>query len=242
MVSCKNCGEKLFGNFCSHCGQKADIHRINWHHLAHSIPHALFHVDSGILFTLKELALRPGHAAFDFLSGKRKPYYHPVFILILVSGLCSVLYAAWHIPTFFASVRLDVLEHGSPMLAHKFFALRVAFMIMICSVGDFFIFRKQGYYFPELIIFNCFVFGGIMIMQLLLAPLRFLGMDSAWETIFFVLQITLQIGYCFWGRYQFFKAAGKTRLMVQILCAIALYVLLIALTGMFIVKPFLKAL
>jgi hypothetical protein len=239
MDSCKNCGEKLAGNYCSRCGQKRDVHRINWQHLAHSIPHAMFHVDSGILFTIKELAFRPGHAARDFLSGKRKPYYHPIFILILVSGLCSFLYAAWHIPTFFASVRLDDIEHTSPMVAHKFFAFRVAFMILLCSAGDFLLFRKHGYYFPELIIFNCFVFCGIMMMQVVLAPFRFWAIDTAFDFMLGAMQILLQLFYCFWGRYQFFKDAANKGVILQIVFALLLYVSLVAVTGILIVKPFL---
>mgnify|MGYP000923766962 FL=1 len=58
-VTCKNCNTDITDKYCARCGQKADTKRITWSQIVHFIPHALFHVNSGLLFTMKELFIRP---------------------------------------------------------------------------------------------------------------------------------------------------------------------------------------
>ncbi|MDD3773142.1 MAG: DUF3667 domain-containing protein [Weeksellaceae bacterium] len=83
--NCLNCGKKLTDKFCSGCGQKSDIHRITFKNFFfHDILHGAFHIEKGILFTAKQALIRPGKAAIDYISGKRKPYYN-VFLLILLT-------------------------------------------------------------------------------------------------------------------------------------------------------------
>ena len=69
---CLNCGAKAQGNYCSNCGQKTDTHRIGIaHFLTHDVLHGVWHLEKGILFTLKAAVLRPGRAALDYISGRR---------------------------------------------------------------------------------------------------------------------------------------------------------------------------
>jgi len=50
----------------------------------------MFHLERGILFTLKEAVVRPGKAALDYISGKRIRYYN-VFYLCLLALAVNVL-------------------------------------------------------------------------------------------------------------------------------------------------------
>ena len=76
---CLNCRQLLLMHqrFCHQCGQKTDTHRINFHYLVHEVPHSIFHVDNGILFTLKELFTRPGQSIREYLEGKRQQHSNP---------------------------------------------------------------------------------------------------------------------------------------------------------------------
>ena len=57
---CMNCGQPLKGHFCYQCGQSANTHRFSvLGFLAHDVVHGIWHVDKGILFTIKEILLRP---------------------------------------------------------------------------------------------------------------------------------------------------------------------------------------
>lgn len=85
---CLNCEKKLTDNFCSGCGQKADTQRINLKNfLFHDVLHGALHIDKGMLFTAKQSLTRPGKAALDYISGKRKPYYNVFYLIVFTVGV-----------------------------------------------------------------------------------------------------------------------------------------------------------
>ena len=76
-TSCLNCNENLIGKFCYNCGQKSDTHRITLKHfIFHDVLHGVWHIEKGIIFTIKESKTRPGKAALDYISGKRMRYHN----------------------------------------------------------------------------------------------------------------------------------------------------------------------
>ena len=86
--NCLNCGHELTQKYCANCGQKADTHRITVRHfIAHDMIHGVFHLDKGIIFTIKETFKRPGKAAMDYISGKRISYYNIFYLIVLLLGL-----------------------------------------------------------------------------------------------------------------------------------------------------------
>lgn len=68
-TACLNCGTSLTGLFCAQCGQSAHMHRFTAAHLPHELLHGVWHVDSGLPFTLKEMLVRPGHTVHRYLAG-----------------------------------------------------------------------------------------------------------------------------------------------------------------------------
>src|SRR6476660_3375627 len=90
---CLNCTHETAGKFCAHCGQKTDTHRITlFHFIAHDLVHGAFHLDRGILYTLKEALVRPGKAGLDYISGKRIRYYNVFYLSLILLGLAILLY------------------------------------------------------------------------------------------------------------------------------------------------------
>lgn len=86
--NCLNCGKILTDKFCSGCGQKADTHRITFKNfIFHDLLHGTFHIERGILFTAKQALTRPGKAALDYISGKRKQYYNVFYFILLTFGV-----------------------------------------------------------------------------------------------------------------------------------------------------------
>ena len=82
MINCKNCRKTVDGKYCNNCGQKAATGQITIPGLVHDLPHAIFHIDSGILYNLLQLFKRPGDAIDEYIDGKRKPFFHPVSYLV----------------------------------------------------------------------------------------------------------------------------------------------------------------
>ena len=87
---CLNCGHSVHENFCARCGQKTDTHRIGWHYLWHDLPHSLFHLDKGFLYTAKELSLHPGKAIREFLDGKRVKHFRPLAYVLILGVIMSL--------------------------------------------------------------------------------------------------------------------------------------------------------
>lgn len=91
-TTCLNCTTEIDGKFCSECGQKSDTHRITAKHFfMHDLLHGVLHVDKGIPFTLKQLFIRPGFAARDYISGKRVQYYNVFYLMFIVLGLIIIV-------------------------------------------------------------------------------------------------------------------------------------------------------
>lgn len=91
--TCINCGRVVAGSdqkFCPACGQPTPVHRIDWHFLGHELEHSVLHMDRGILYSLKELMLRPGHLIRSYLEGRRANQVKPL-LLIMMSAAVVVL-------------------------------------------------------------------------------------------------------------------------------------------------------
>lgn len=114
-AACLNCDTPLTGKFCADCGQPAATHRLTMGHLLHEIPHAVWHVDKGIVFTLHALLLRPGATVLGYLGGQRARYFAPVSLLLLVTGVAS-----------FVAVKTGVSERASTLNGDASAALRAA--------------------------------------------------------------------------------------------------------------------
>jgi hypothetical protein len=86
--NCLNCEKELTDKFCSGCGQKVDTQRITFKNfIFHDVLHGTFHIEKGILFTAKQALIRPGKAALDYISGKRKRYYNVFYLILITVGL-----------------------------------------------------------------------------------------------------------------------------------------------------------
>jgi VIT1/CCC1 family predicted Fe2+/Mn2+ transporter len=89
---CLNCGSEVHSRYCSECGQKAATSRITLKHFVqHDLMHGFWHLDKGLVFTLKEALVRPGQAALDYIYGKRVRYYNVFYLALLMIGLNLIL-------------------------------------------------------------------------------------------------------------------------------------------------------
>lgn len=84
MTTCKNCGYQFELDYCNKCGQKASVKKLEMKSLLQELPHAIWHVDKGIVFNIIQLFIRPGYAIKDYLEGKRKNFYHPLSYMLIV--------------------------------------------------------------------------------------------------------------------------------------------------------------
>jgi hypothetical protein len=84
---CSNCGTPIQGKFCVECGQKTPVRRINFREGWNDFWSRVYGFDGMFPRTLRDLTIRPGHAARAYLDGVRVKYYGPVgyfFLMITI--------------------------------------------------------------------------------------------------------------------------------------------------------------
>jgi hypothetical protein len=102
---CKNCGNHFTGKFCNQCGEKvySEKDKSVFHFFEEGL-HFITHFEGTFFNTLKKIFTQPGQLSVDYCNGKRKTYFKPLslFLLLVVlyllfpvfEGLNMRLY--WH--------------------------------------------------------------------------------------------------------------------------------------------------
>src|SRR5690349_14020826 len=108
-TNCKNCGVAFQGKFCPNCAQRSDTHRFTLKHLFHESLHALTHTDKGMLLLIKEMFLKPGKVAREFVAGKRKTYFNPITFLLITTALSIFLSKTTHFYDEFLTSAQDIV-------------------------------------------------------------------------------------------------------------------------------------
>lgn len=178
---CKNCSQHLLMHqkFCHECGQKTATHRINFHFLIHEVQHGIFHVDGGILYTLKELFTRPGHTLREYIAGKRQQHFKPLLLVLILGSICALCQYLLTGKKEVADISEDISVNLSKTDASKYndfkgffsylkeifewlgdhFAFTVLLMIPVAAFAFYLGFRKYRYNYPEWLVIMLFLTG-----------------------------------------------------------------------------------
>lgn len=87
--TCANCDAPLNPEFryCPQCSQKVNLHRLNLHDIFHDAVHYFTHADKGIIGLIKDLAVKTGKVANEYVSGKRKKHFPPLNFFLLAGTI-----------------------------------------------------------------------------------------------------------------------------------------------------------
>jgi hypothetical protein len=187
-------------------------------------------MDTGYIHTLKELAIRPGHAIREYLQGKRSKHSDPLLMLLIIGGLCSVLYNHYHLKTL-SSVDISTFKEGMQMFSLKFFALAFLGYSLMLSLFDYFIFRYKGYNYFELLVMNIFSCIEVLFLFILLVPVFLLFSSNGIIEYLRLLIVILIQAYIIFVRYQFFEAAGDKKAIRRLVADGILIVLFFSIAG-----------
>jgi hypothetical protein len=178
----------------------------------------------------------------EFLEGKRKGHFNAFTLLITLTAICSFLFVHFHIETYLASVRLNDLEERSPLIVHKYFAIRAVFFVLLSASADVLIFRDKGYAFPEMIVANTYYFSAISAIQILLCPVFLWMQGSAAGPVIRLLILLPMLVYLVWVRREFYRAGWDPGMNARIIVEVLALFLIAAATGRWLVKPYLLSL
>lgn len=84
MIQSKQYSGRVEGRLATHSKQNPVEERISLFHFISDLPHAIFHVDRGILFNFAQLIKRPAASIQEYLDGhRRNKYFHPASYLVI---------------------------------------------------------------------------------------------------------------------------------------------------------------
>ena len=173
MANCKNCNTEITLKFCPSCGQAAYIHRIDGRYIIHEIEHVL-HFERGILYTVKELFIRPGQTIKDYITENRSRLVKPIIFIIITSLIYTLVNHFFHIEEEY--VNFSGLEKSTIGKMLKWVQDHYGYANII--MGAFIawwlkvFFSKYRYNFFEILIMLCFVMGIGMLIFALFATLQ----------------------------------------------------------------------
>ncbi|MBN9296282.1 MAG: DUF3667 domain-containing protein [Filimonas sp.] len=214
---CLNCGNIIHDQYCACCGQKAATGRLDIHFLWHEIQHSVIHIDKGILYTARELCIRPGHTVREFIEGKRIKHFRPLMFLFVLAGLYGFLHHYFNINTVRLVPAAGYEKVNDWVVTH--YAIVELINLPVYSLATWLAFRKWNYNYIEHVVLNAFVTGQRIILNLLMLPLLYYFNGS--PKVNTVTAVASAIGFaitCF-DYAQFFKGHPLRYTILRIVLA-----------------------
>ncbi|UTW65448.1 DUF3667 domain-containing protein [bacterium SCSIO 12643] len=215
---CKNCNQSIEGEFCHHCGQNAQVQRINFKYISSEFSSSILQINNGLLYTVKELFTRPGHSIREFLEGKRVRHFKPLAFVLVTSTIYVIASYLTEVKTVLADFisgmagasesndQTTAIFHDTLIWFENHYAYSTLFTLIFFSFASYLVFKKDGYNYFEHIVLNLYITGQQTIIFLLL---HFFYLILNPEN--YVMQFITLLGsvfYCFWVYIQFFQNRG----------------------------------
>ena len=227
-ATCSNCNEPTEKHFCSNCGQKTDTHRITLKHfLMHDLLHGIWHLEKGILFTIKETFIRPGQAALDYIGGKRIRYYNVFYLALLIIGLNLLL------SHFYESVhpmKNDI--NNNTQQVTQFFKdhLKTLLFSIVPILGcvAFLIFKRMKLNIAEHLIIGGITLLGILMLSVVFSFINFVESLEvpSWVGLFEIIVFLMMLLFPAWV---YFNAARNQYSLLGFLWRILVFYILVIL-------------
>jgi hypothetical protein len=234
-IQCKNCGISFEGNYCPNCGQSAQVHNIDTKYIWHDIQHGIFHINGGMLYTLKKLFVSPSATIRNFIKGKRVKHATPFSMLFIFSTFYAVFYHFLHISPKLgpANGDIDAVKVHDWIIEH--YAFVQLFLVPVYALSTYLAFKKQGYNFVEHLAINSFT--GTQRVALLFAFLPLLHLYNGTQTVnalqnFCAILTTAYIGYIYYHLFDCYAPAVRLgRILLSIIIVFAVYATLLVIAS-----------
>lgn len=164
-IACKNCQFYFEGNYCSNCGQKAGEERLSVSNLPKEFIHGFYHLQGGILFTIKELFVNPAEMLRGYISGKRVSHFNPFTFLVVVSLTGGYLYNLSGMLNHINEIRIASDE--TIKFTGKHLNYRILLTIPTYAIVSHLIYRSYKYNFAEHITINTYLISQSMFFMIL---------------------------------------------------------------------------
>jgi len=226
--TCANCGSELESayKYCPQCTQTTHLHRFTIGHIAHELIHVFTHADKSIFSLIRQLATRPGHVAREYvLEGKRKKYFNPFTLLVLVLGFTLLMNAIYKPYTKAAAAtakefevrpgasekkkqvfkELSTKQRNAMQFVETQTKIVVLLSIPVMALVFFLFFRKSGVNYAEHLVVLIILSAFTHLVSALLIPVQdWLGILVTSGTSV-LLHMAFPLVYTAIGYYQFLR-------------------------------------
>ncbi|WP_316734867.1 DUF3667 domain-containing protein [Pedobacter aquatilis] len=231
--NCLNCNREVIENYCQSCGQKASTHRYSLKHFVeHDFIHGIWHVDKGVLYTIKELFTRPGHSVREFIQGKRAKFFSFVTLIVIILATSGLLAPYTHIRiTDLMPENIKEQMNSFEKFTTKNPKIVILILIPVYSLFTSLWFRKAKLNYSEHLVLNSYKTAGELIIGLLFTILTIFYTNTT--TLFYIYYLFIGLGgmvYTVWFYSQFFGGYGYSK-KAAILRAIMVPISYIFLSG-----------
>ncbi|NTS41592.1 DUF3667 domain-containing protein [Flavisolibacter sp. BT320] len=239
---CTNCGTLLLTkqNFCGHCGQTTHAHRISMPHLLHEVVHFFTHADKGIFYLVRQLAVRPGIVAREYVQGRRKKYFSPLNFFFIVVGLFLFVQTTLkpmqggNMSALKESVRkipdptvrerrlakLERAEAATNFMARYSNYVNMAVTPLVALIF-FLFFYKAGYNYTEHLVANLYIAGfNALVFILVITPILLLAKGTGWHLYGIYFFLLWEAFYRAFTYYRFLPRKGFWHLLSVSLVAL----------------------
>lgn len=232
-TKCLNCDYETIGKFCHNCGQKTDTHRITTKHFfIHDLLHGVWHLEKGILFTLKQALNRPGQAALEYIQGKRIRYYNVFYLTLILIGL-TIIVASFFDKMVFKYLKIEQLPVTSTdgKTINKFlsdYAKLILFsFVPLFAFNSFLIFRRKKLNFSEHLIISGMIFLGVVFINFIFELLYFAEFFKYIEVIVDVLYVLIPATITFYIVYNYYRTFKNEYRMHVTIFKVFLFIFLV---------------
>lgn len=205
MVNCGNCNTEVIYKYCPECGQPAKLKRIDGHYIQHELLHVL-HFEKGILYTIKELLLRPGKNVRSFIAENRSRLVKPIIFIIVSSLLYTIISHFFHIEEGYINIKgdEDSVTYSINSWVQNHYGYSNIIMGIFIALWLKLFFKESIYNFYEILILLCFVIGIGMLMFTVFAII-----EGVTHHKLMAVSSAIYIIYASWAIGQFFNSGTR---------------------------------
>lgn len=212
--TCLNCNQPVTTNYCGSCGQKSSTHRYSLRHfIEHDLIHGVWHVDRGILYTIKELFTRPGNSVREYILGKRANYFNVITLLLLTATISSILshYSNLEYSVLVSDTIKDKMVSIQELMT-SYLKIFLLLMIPFNAIFSYIWFRKAGFNYSEHLVLNAYKTAAEMVATVVLTLVTlFFDKSAALVSSYLMVFFIFSLIYGIWFYSQFFSQSGYSK-------------------------------
>ena len=214
------------------------------HFIFHDVLHGTLHLERGILFTARQALVRPGQAALDYISGKRKPYYNVFYLVLLTIGLQLFVRHGydWLVDPNPQEVQLREHLNAATQKLDAIFSQKSKIILLLfvpfAALNSFILFRRKKLNLSEHAILAGMILLGILLVSIMGHLLFFVNLLVQMSNMVLSMVVTAAIvGYIGFAYVNAFKddysrwEVGWRTVLFFVLILLEIFLLMLLLIG-----------